>query len=211
MKLDFDVQTNNEELEFDLKNISVVNVGGVNKGEVLRIVEDALTSANNYTNDKVDQAVTDINTKSIAPLQAQVDVHDRSIAGFEEEIEQVKEIAKGTQRGVAYESYYDMVVALNGGDKSLLNLHQSVYIGTENVPDLWVYAIADTPKQYTYTSEETFANNLIKNKSVQVGYFIFKRLEFGKVDLENYYTKTETDDKLEEAIAASQVKIVRLI
>lgn len=170
-------------------------------------LQDTLTNANNYTDEKVNQAVTDIDTESIEPLQTQVDIHDRNIASLQYEVERVEGIAKGAQEGESYESYYDMVIVLNGGDKSLLKNHQSVYIGTDDVPDLWVYVIADTPKQYIYTSEEAFANDLIINKSVQVGYFIFKRLEFGKVPLENYYTKEEVDQIKQDAVNEAAIYV----
>ena len=66
---------------------------------------------------------------------------------------------------------------------------------TLDVPDLWVYAIADTSTAYTYTTDNAFVTSLLGDGYVQVGYYKLSYLESNKVDLTNYVT-TDTNQNI---------------
>ena len=94
-------------------------------------------------------------------------------------------IAKGRNQALAYNSYSEMITALNSMTKDELKRGQNIYIGTVGVPDLWVYGVETTKSTYTYTNDETFVNGLNNNVTVQVGYYKLAQLETQKVDLTN--------------------------
>lgn len=92
-------------------------------------------------------------------------------------------IAKGRNQALAYNSYSEMITALNGMTKDELKRGQNIYIGTVGVPDLWVYSVETTNTTYTYTNDETFVNGLNNNVTVQAGYYKLAQLETQKVDV----------------------------
>ena len=92
-------------------------------------------------------------------------------------------IAKRRNQALAYNSYSEMITALDGMTKDELKRGQNIYIGTVGVPDLWVYSVETTKYTYTYTNDETFVNGLNNNVTVQVGYYKLAQLETQKVDV----------------------------
>ena len=100
-------------------------------------------------------------------------------------------IAKGRNQALAYNSYSEMITALNGMTKDELKRGQNIYIGTVGVPDLWVYGVETTKSTYTYTNDETFVNGLNNNVTVQVGYYKLAQLETQKVDVGGINTSIE--------------------
>ena len=94
-------------------------------------------------------------------------------------------IAKGRNQSLAYNSYSEMVTALNGMTKDELKRGQNIYIGTVGVPDLWVYSVETSSVAYSYTNDETIVNGLGTDTTIQVGYYKLAQLETQKVDLTN--------------------------
>ena len=174
--------------------------------------EETLANANNYTDESVEQAIELINTNSIADLQAQIDVHDRNIAGLEGEVERVEGIAKGANQSLVYTDYAEMVMYFYGLEAKAKNVGTNVLIKQLNVPDLWIYANDATAGggSSNMTNEQVLAE-LKANGTVHIGRYIFAVLETQKVDLTDYATKEYVGTAKQEAISASQVKIVRLI
>lgn len=76
---------------------------------------------------------------------------------------------------------------------------QDIYIQTPNVPDLWVSDVGDVYNEYTYTSDEDFVNELLKNGSVKIGYVEVSPLEC-KTDLKGYVKIAERDSFVKEGI-----------
>ena len=101
-------------------------------------------------------------------------------------------IAKGRNQSLAYNSYSEMVTALNGMSKDELKRGQNIYIGTVGVPDLWVYSVETNIVTYSYVNDETIVNSLGTDTTIQVGYYILAQLETQKVDLTNI--ESEIDD-----------------
>lgn len=115
-------------------------------------------------------------------------------------INEVNSVAKGANQAVSFVSYSDMVTTVNALAADVYRAGQNVMIQTLEVPDLWVYSVESTSVPYTYTTDEAFINGLDTDGYVQVGYYKLSALETQKVDLTDYYDKTETDDLLENKL-----------
>lgn len=94
-------------------------------------------------------------------------------------------IAKGRNQSLAYNSYSEMVTALNSMSKDELKRGQNIYIGTVGVPDLWVYSVETSSVTYSYVNDETIVGSLGTDTTIQVGYYKLAQLETQKVDLTN--------------------------
>lgn len=94
-------------------------------------------------------------------------------------------IAKGRNQSLAYNSYSEMITALNGMTKDELKRGQNIYIGTVGVPDLWIYSVEDSSVNYSYVNDETIVGSLGTDTTIQVGYYKLAQLETQKVDLTN--------------------------
>ena len=111
-------------------------------------------------------------------------------------INEVDRIAKGANQALSYGNYSTMITAFNALADDVYNVGQNVMIITLNVPDLWISGIESSSSTYTYTTDEAFVNALNTNGYVQVGYYKLSALETQKVDLTNYYTKSEITNLL---------------
>lgn len=109
-----------------------------------------------------------------------------------------KSIAEGANQALSYANYQAMVTAFNSLDDDVYRVGQNVMIVTLNVPDLWVSSIESTSASYTYTNDEAITTALSTNGYIQIGYYKLSALETQKVDLTDYYTKTGTENKIED-------------
>ena len=114
-----------------------------------------------------------------------------------------KSIAEGANQSLSFSNYQAMITAFNILANNVYNVGQNVMIITLNVPDLWISSIESTSQTYTYTTDEAFTTALATNGYVQVGYYRLSALETQKVDLTNYYTKTQTDTLLNAKVNKS--------
>ena len=89
-----------------------------------------------------------------------------------------------------------MVATINTSPSDGMRSGQNILIRTLEVPDLWVYSVESSNVPYVYTTDTAFTDTLKSDGYVQVGYYDLAALETQKVDLTDYYTKTEVDDKL---------------
>ena len=116
-------------------------------------------------------------------INSTVSGFETDITNLSNDVDTVEAIAKGRNQALAYNSYSEMITALNGMTKDELKRGQNIYIGTVGVPDLWVYSVETTKSTYTYTNDETFVSGLNNNVTVQVGYYKLAQLETQKVDV----------------------------
>lgn len=100
----------------------------------------------------------------------------------------------GKNKAVAFENYATMITELNSLEDIVFLIGQNIFIVTLNVPDLWISGIADTASDYTYISDEAFANALLTDGSVQVGHYYLSALETQKVDLTEYAKTSEIEN-----------------
>ena len=116
-------------------------------------------------------------------------------------INEVNSIAKGANQAISYGNYQTMITAFNALQGTEYNAGQNVMIITLEVPDLWISSVEQTSQTYTYVDDATVISDLAENGYIQVGYYRLSMLETQKVDLTNYYNKTETDNKFVDKIA----------
>lgn len=93
----------------------------------------------------------------------------------------------------SYATISDMISDLNVSSDSAYNVGNDLFIIAMGVPDFWISSKEETSVPYTYTTDEAFINDVATNGYVQVGYYKVSMLETQKVDLTNYYTKTQVD------------------
>lgn len=127
------------------------------------------------------------------------------ITAIQPEIQEIEAIAKGANQALSYANYQSMITAFNSLEDDVYNVGQNVMIVTLNVPDLWISSVESTSVAYTYTTDEAFMNDLATNGYVQIGYYRLSALETQKVDLTNYYTKSATDNLLNDKANTSDV------
>lgn len=132
------------------------------------------------------------NTKQDTTSQS-LETTNKTIVGA---INEIDRIAKGANQALSYGNYSTMITAFNALSDDVYNVGQNVMIITLNVPDLWISGIESSSSTYTYTTDEAFVNALNTNGYVQVGYYKLSALETQKVDLTNYYTKSEITNLL---------------
>ena len=145
-----------------------------------------------WTTQDKQEIVTDVETDlqpTITAIQNTADTAER--------------IARGANQSLSFSNYQAMITAFNSLANNVYSTGQNVMIITLNVPDLWISSIESTSQTYTYTTDEAFMNALNTNGYVQVGYYRLSALETQKVDLTNYYTKTQTDTLLNAKVDKS--------
>lgn len=115
-------------------------------------------------------------------------------------------IAKGRNQSLAYNSYSEMITALNSMSKDELKRGQNIYIGTVGVPDLWVYSVETSSVNHSYVNDETIVNSLGANTTIQVGYYKLAQLETQKVDLTNLEANDISVDDTNLALGGTNVQ-----
>ena len=126
-----------------------------------------------------------------------------TISAIQNTANTAKSIAEGANQSLSFSNYQAMITAFNSLANNVYNVGQNVMIITLNVPDLWISSIESTSQTYTYTTDEAFTTALETNGYAQVGYYRLSALETQKVDLTNYYTKSQTDTLLNAKVDKS--------
>lgn len=106
----------------------------------------------------------------------------------------LKSMVQALPSAKSFTNIQAMITALNGYSNAEMNVGTSIYLQQTDVPDFWVYSKADSSVAYTYTDDSAFISAVETSGYVQVGYYNVAMLETAKVDLTDYYTKTETDN-----------------
>lgn len=107
-------------------------------------------------------------------------------------------LAEGRSRSMSYDTYSEMVTALLSLSVVELRVGDNIYIGTLDVPDIWVSKVNATSSQYSYQNDTVLASALKSSTGVTIGYYTLKALETNKVDLTGYATASAdlTADKI---------------
>lgn len=101
-----------------------------------------------------------------------------------------------TNPSVVYDSYQEMVAAVNDMTSEDLVISSNIYIRNPDIPDLWVSTVEETSVPYVYTTDAAIVNELKTNHYIRVGYFKIAQLESG-ASIGDVYTKSETDAKFQ--------------
>jgi len=105
-------------------------------------------------------------------------------------IDAVKLLEENKTEAESFESYSEMISALNAKAKDAYHLGQSIYVVTRDVPDVWISEIKNTKSTYSYVDDDEFKTALHNNNKVQVGYFCLSILETEKPNLSIYQEKS---------------------
>ena len=166
------------------------------------IVLHKISKSGNY-NDLIDKLVSVDNLNSVStrdPLSAnQGNVLFKMI--------------KSIPSARSYSSIQALVTALNGATADELNVGSSLFVQTLNVPDFWVYSVEETNVPYSYVSDDDLINQINQNGFIQIGYYKISKLETDKVDLTNYYDKSQIDgfiSTINESISTLSNKITAI-
>ena len=103
-----------------------------------------------------------------------------------------KSLAEGRVRAVSFASYSELAQAVNTAAKTDYKIGDVFYLQAQNVPDLWVYNVADNLSAYTYSTDEALVSAIQTDGFVQVGYFKLSALESAKVDLAGFVPTSRT-------------------
>lgn len=148
---------------------------------------------NNYATKEESKSYTDNRCDDI---DARINTMQEGIASeyaTKDYLAEVESIAKGSNQAVSFASYEEMQEELRGHSRGTLNVGQSIYIGTMNVPDVWVYGIPTNASQ-TEKTEADILRLFGEGQPVHIGYYLLAPLETLKVDLMDYATKEELGD-----------------
>lgn len=158
-----------------------------------------------WTNQDKTEVVSSAVTQTETDIQPTISAIETTANTASATANTAKSIAEGANQALSYNNYSTMITAFNLLDDDTYKVGQNVLIVTLNVPDLWVSNISSTSSTYTYTTDEAFINDLATNGYVQVGYYRLSALETQKVDLTNYYTKSETNTELAKKVNNADV------
>ena len=153
----------------------------------------------------------------IAEAESDIDDINNDMVSVKDDLRMVKGIAEGTNIAKAFDTYADFIAwADMAPDASFFQsmaitnyympIGNNIMIKTLNVPDLWVmeYAPDNTPLCEDITQEAQTAGMTLDEYIVYLlkeqGYFETKwlklaQLETQKVDLTEYYTKEQSDER----------------
>lgn len=205
-----DCAINDNVIEYTLTNETCKNVGivecevtlyGADSNKITSprfslIVEGVITSDNEIesTNEftALDKALNEANNLDISVDKVN-DTTTISITKKDGTTEKV-DIANGAVGGKTFWSYEQLVTELNSVDNTAYYQGQHMLIKTLNVPDVWIYDVAETSEPYTYIDDASFAE-AVTGSVVQVGYYVLSALETQKVNLDEYVKKTDYGTK----------------
>lgn len=113
----------------------------------------------------------------------------------------------GSIKPYTYDTYHEMITALNAMSATDINRGQDIMIVQTGVPDVWVAYVEETSVPYTYVDDETFVDELLTNGTVQVGYYKLGYLETQKIDLTEYVKIEQLNEKQDKLIAGENITI----
>lgn len=128
---------------------------------------------------------------NIVSTNTRIDNVQNDVASTNERIDSVEALAKGRTLALSFDTYMDMVRAVNE-TMTDWNVGQNIYIVSSDVPDLWVSGISESWVTSTYDDDNGFADYLRENGYIQIGNYVLLPLETEKVDLSEYAKLRDT-------------------
>ena len=138
-----------------------------------------------------DYVYTETELKNYNTLENRVYALEDEDIKLNRRIDEAEAIAKGAASGKVYNSYSEMVKALNAMSTGELKISQHILIRQVNVPDLWVSQEFPFYDAWEYTTDQAILDELKIVSGFQVGYYLLSPLETQKVDLSEYAKKSD--------------------
>lgn len=104
------------------------------------------------------------------------------------ELLRLENMISGARGALVYADYQEMVDALNGDDKKEYGVGQSIFIGTREVPDLWIYGVDDEYVEHPYVDDKSIETVLRYDGTIKIGYYVLAALESNEIVLDNVVT-----------------------
>lgn len=155
-------------------------------------LSQAETNITNLTTD------VNANTQHISDLTTSVNGHTTNIANLTSDLASVRTLAEGRNKAITFDTIANANTGIKALAKGDLKVGDNVYILAEDVPDWYVYQVLETKSNGSLPIIGDFAN------TYDVGFFKLAKLETEKVDLINYYTKTQANSVIDTKITGSQ-------
>ena len=115
--------------------------------------------------------------------------------------------------GLVYiaDDYSSLVTALNAAAKKTYTLGATIYVKTQDVPDLWVSANEESSQvPYTYTTDDAMVADLKANPTgLAIGYYKINILETPKIPAVLFESQTLTD--VQKGVARANISAQELI
>ena len=96
---------------------------------------------------------------------------------LDDKIKEVLAELKTKSESLAYDSYEDMVYAINAMNAEDMKKGQNIHIAAIGVPDIWVCSVEETNVPYSYVSEDAIAEEFSTNDAVRIGYYQVAQIE----------------------------------
>lgn len=139
-------------------------------------VEIGLGNVNNIAITQEQVSQIDTNKTNIENTNKQVATNIQHISNAQSTATEALNIAKGRAKTIVFDTFGDMTNYLKSASKDEFKLGDNLLIKATSVPDYWI-------------------SNILDSNSGVYGYYEISVLETTKVDLSNYYNKSEVDTK----------------
>lgn len=108
---------------------------------------------------------------------------------------ELRKMITGSKTALSYNSYQEMIAAINAMGSSSLALGQQIFIKVNGKINSWVAGINTTKMEYGYFDDAAVESALKSDAGLTIGYYTLLPLTEGSIDLSEYYNKTEIDNK----------------
>lgn len=101
-------------------------------------------------------------------------------------------IAEGATQAITVTNYSELVTLLSSAAADQFNVGQSILIIQRDVPDIWITGKTGNNNSYSYTSDGQLIADISNSAGeLAIGYYTVDFLETEKVDLSEYFKRTE--------------------
>lgn len=171
--------------------------------DMVDAVDEALTDEISDVDDKIVAHINDFEnphrvTKSQIGLSNVNNTSDENKPisnATQRELKRLEHMISGERGALVYANYSEMVESLNADKNTMYGLGQSIFIGTREVPDLWIYGVSSEYVKYEYVSDDIIESVLRYDGTIRVGHYVLAALESNQIVLDNVVT-TDTEQTI---------------
>lgn len=117
--------------------------------------------------------------------------------------EEAVSIAKGANQAISVADYSSLIERIKEADADEFKVGQNIYIEQKDIPDVWIaYVEPDQFTDYNYVSDEQFIADVNAYPyGISIGHYSVCFLETQKVDLAEYFKRTEVQTLVNSSLA----------